>query len=92
MKTTNLKSAGPGLPCCGQGGAKVWPQWARLLECQKVAGERGVGDTAERLFGLWGSDAFKAWHVKFFGHPCVSECPKEWNAAWPYKQGIPQAV
>lgn len=63
-----------------------WPVWAKLLRSLRHDSDRGVGDTAERLFGLFGTEQFKRWHVEVFGTPCRSECPKEWNARFPYEQ------
>lgn len=83
------KAAGkyaPPAPAAGGGG---WPSWAKLLRTMKADGERGVGDTAERLFGLFGSDQFTKWHAAVFDRPCPAQCPKVWNDRFGYAAESP---
>lgn len=62
----------------------IWPVWARLLSRRRAPGDRGVGDTAEHVHGLLGSDGFGVWYAAVFGRrPCV-RCPGELNRVFPY--------
>ena len=64
---------------------KAWPIWARILSRRRADGDRGVGDTVERVVGLIGSEPFAFWHYCVFGaarpHP---KCPARWNKLYPY--------
>ena len=66
-------------------GPRAWPQWALDLEAQSVAGETGVGDTAERILGPLGGDGFKAFFKATTGKDCGCTVRKEGlNREFPY--------
>jgi len=66
-----------------------WPKWAKALATMKVDGERGVGDTAHRLFhwpvaSQFSDVVFAA--LKLFKQGCgCARRQAEWNAKFPYQ-------
>ena len=63
---------------------KPWPAWATALRALRRDGERGVGDTAERLFGSFGGQPFKM-ALRSAGIECGCDERKEkWNELYPY--------
>jgi hypothetical protein len=67
--------------------AHEWPAWAKTLDMAKIAGETGVGDTAERIFGRIGGNQFKA-ATKLLGIKCGCGARKEdWNRRFRYDTG-----
>ena len=64
-----------------------WPTWARWLADRRADGDRGVGDTVERLLGV-GGRAFKLlWKATFgqVGLGCGCDGRRaRWNAAYAY--------
>lgn len=61
-----------------------WPVWARAIAAISKEGERGVGDTVERVIGKENSENFKAW-AKTAGFDCNCDQRKEWlNVKYPY--------
>ena len=67
-----------------------WPFWARLVARRKRAGEKGVGDTVQRLASRLGGEGYKRLR-KRLGIPC--HCPQRQaalNAEFPYDWGIDQ--
>lgn len=66
-----------------------WPIWARIIARRRLPGERGLGDTAERLHGVMGGQNFATWHYCVFG-PGITpdDCPRHWNARWPYPEAV----
>lgn len=66
-----------------------WPVWARLIARRRANGEKGVGDTVERIIGPAVSDAFKVWHYAIFKRDCKCEQRKaQWNARFPYHESV----
>lgn len=64
-----------------------WPAWAKLIAGQREAGEKGVGDTAARLFGKIGGDAFKVAFKTVFKVDCgCSGRQQSWNLNFPYTE------
>ena len=65
-----------------------WPAYLRELSAQKTAGEKGLGDTVERVIGKFGSDAFRTWYAEKAGvFKSQCRCTKWkpiWNARYPY--------
>lgn len=65
------------------------PQWAKLIAAHALPGERGVGDTAERLFGALGGSALKGAMRELLGVDCGCEARRDdWNRRWPYKKSV----
>ena len=66
--------------------ARPWPRWAVAIALLKAEGERGIGDTVQRIIGDDASEAFKQWYLKTFGHECgCAGRQNDWNALYPYK-------
>lgn len=63
----------------------IWPIWARLLKRRRAPGDRGVGDTAEHVHGLIGSDGFALWYWAVFRRPPCLKCPNQLNQLYPYE-------
>lgn len=64
-----------------------WPVWAKTIAASRVEGDGGVGDTAERLFGAFGGELFKAGFKKLTGIDCGCKRRKElWNQQYPYAE------
>jgi len=64
--------------------AAGWPTWATALRALRRDGERGVGDTAERLFGSFGGQPFKM-ALRSAGIECGCDERKEkWNEVYHY--------
>jgi hypothetical protein len=62
-----------------------WPVWAKALGKLKRDGEKGVGDTIERIIGAETSDLYKSWYRKIFGRDCNCIGRKEkFNETYPY--------
>jgi hypothetical protein len=66
--------------------AKPWPAWAQELAQHRAPGDRGVGDTAEHVHGLMGSETFLAWYRGQFGKRPCAKCPAKWNRQYPYSR------
>lgn len=61
-----------------------WPAWARTIAAQRADGDRGIGDTAERLFGAVGGELFKR-AIALAGIDCGCSARKDsWNSLYPY--------
>ena len=61
-----------------------WPLWARSLATMKSETDKGVGDTAEWVFGRFGGSQFKK-AVKKLGINCgCGERKEDWNGRYPY--------
>ena len=64
-----------------------WPLWAKLVKRLRHDGERGVGDTVQRIAAKFGGEKFKLW-AKSMGLPCgCTERQGRWNALYPYDDG-----
>lgn len=65
-----------------------WPPYVTALAAQRVAGEAGAGDTAERVVGPFGSDAWRHWFAEEAGvmePQCLCQLWKaRWNALYQY--------
>lgn len=61
-----------------------WPRLARLVHRRRRPGERGVGDTIERLLGASG-ERFKVWFKRITGYDCGCDDRRDkLNASYPY--------
>lgn len=62
-----------------------WPAWAKQIARFKNGVDRGVGDTAERIFGKFGGESFKFRYKQMIGSDCGCGYRKElWNHLYPY--------
>lgn len=64
-----------------------WPAWALWLAERRQDGERGVGDTLERLLGEGGRAFKRLWKATFeqVGLGCGCDGRRErWNTRYPY--------
>lgn len=60
------------------------PLWVKLIKQHRQDGDKGAGDTAQRLFAKFGGELFKTF-AKSIGMPCgCTERQKAWNERWPY--------
>lgn len=65
----------------------AWPMWARVLAKQKSDKDKGVGDTAERVFGRFGGSQFKK-ALKKIGVDCGCTARQaDWNQKFAYEKG-----
>ena len=63
---------------------EAWPIWAQPMKLLAKDGDKGLGDIIARVVGTIGGDAYKAWHLKTFGHPCgCSERQESLNQKYP---------
>jgi hypothetical protein len=63
----------------------AWPVWAQTIAALRKAGEAGLGDTAERVFGVFGGETFKTAFKKLLGRGCGCSARKDaWNILYPY--------
>ncbi len=60
-----------------EAGPREWPEWALALKAQRLAGEAGVGDTAERILGPLGGDGFKRFFKALTGRDCGCSVRRE---------------
>lgn len=62
-----------------------WTRWAKIVSRFRQEGDKGVGDTFERLARHFGGERIKAWS-KRLGIPCGC-CGRQaaWNRLYPYK-------
>ena len=66
---------------------ELWPEWANVLAKMRNDTDKGVGDTAERVFGAFGGDRLKQWYEKLTGHKCHCKERKEaWNMQYGYAE------
>jgi hypothetical protein len=66
--------------------SEQWPLWARTVGALRKDGEKGVGDTVERLVGANNSESFKLWYKRTFNRNCGCDGRKEtWNAKFQYQ-------
>ncbi len=64
------------------------PEWVKWVEKRRNETDRGVGDTAQRIFAKLGGELFKKL-AAFLGMPCgCNDRQDEWNALWPYPCSI----
>lgn len=62
-----------------------WPLWARTLAAMQGEGDKGVGDTIERVMGPKTSESFKGWYKRTFNRNCGCDGRKEdWNNRFKY--------
>jgi len=62
-----------------------WPGWAKKLRLHRLDGERGLGDTAARVIGPVGGEAFKRWWRIIMRCDCgCAEGQVRLNAKFPY--------
>lgn len=65
-----------------------WPMWTILAAMWREPGDRGVGDTVERLCGGVNTERWKRHHEAVFGvfaRPCGGQAKvADWNRRWPY--------
>lgn len=60
------------------------PLWVAAVSRLKKEGDRGVGDTVQRVASWLGGELFKKWSQKL-GIPCnCTRRQQEWNERWPY--------
>ena len=63
---------------------RAWPHWAKLVKRLRHDGERGVGDTVQRIAAKFGGEKFKLW-AGSMGIPCgCTERQAKWNRLYPY--------
>lgn len=63
-----------------------WPLWAKQISAWKQLPDKGVGDTAKRILGDLGGEAFKKGFKAFFGYDCGCELRRTtWNKKYPYE-------
>lgn len=63
---------------------ETWPWIVRTVYARRIDGERGIGDTVERLFAYMGGRQFKAF-MKANKTPCGCSDRQAWlNARYPY--------
>lgn len=62
-----------------------WPWWARQIAKRATPEDKGVGDTAARLIGAVGGDAFKSGFEALTGTNCGCDARQEsLNVQFPY--------
>jgi hypothetical protein len=62
-----------------------WPGWANTISLSRKPGDIGVGDTAERLLGIFGGALFKKGFKTLTGGDCGCSARKEsWNQLYRY--------
>lgn len=67
------------------------PRWVEWLYERRQEGERGVGDTAKRLFASMGGEQYKLLRLNI-GLPCKCvQRQAEWNEKYPYESAIPRS-
>lgn len=65
-----------------------WPAWAVAMAAMKSDTDKGLGDTAEFIFGKFGGTVFKA-AVKKLGANCgCGERKENWNKQFPYSNPV----
>lgn len=61
-----------------------WPWRIKLLALSSIESDKGVGDTAERVFGVFGGNSFKK-YVAILGLKCgCGERKDDWNRRYPF--------
>lgn len=68
------------------GNRAPWPDWANVIAAQKNETENGVGDTAERVVGLVGSNEFRNWYRLHVGDGRPPRCCAALNNRFPYNK------
>lgn len=64
----------------------LWPLWARTMHGLRAEGDKGVGDTVERIIGTDNSAKLKSWYQATFGRSCGCDGRKaDFNARFPYQ-------
>lgn len=70
-----------------------WPDYIKEIAAKKIEGERGAGDTVERVVGKFGSAEFRIWYAERAG-VMAGQCKCEnWLPIWnsKYRYGRPVA-
>lgn len=61
-----------------------WPAWARWISDRRRTGEKGVGDTAKRIFAVMGGEQYSLLRCNL-RMPCrCAQRQAEWNEKYAY--------